>query len=95
MDYVVFRWIWVSCLNTVKKEFLEVETCKMVYVKVVLVVLRCVCLVLGKFVSKHLEEVIAEESRCMLNGWHMLGCVTGCLAGRAVWLAGGTSGLFG
>jgi len=95
MDYVVFRWIWVSCLNTVKKVFLEVETCKMVYVKVVLVVLRFVCLVLGKSVSNHREEVIAEESRNMLNFWHMLGCVTGCLAGRDVWLACGTPGLFG
>ena len=87
----MFRWIWVSCLNTVKKEFLEVETCKMVYVKVVLVGLRCVCLVLGKFVSKRREEGIAEESRSMLNGWLMLGCVAGRLAGRAAWLAGGTS----
>jgi len=42
MDCVVFRLIWVNFLNTVKEEFLEVETLMMVYVKVVLVVLRCV-----------------------------------------------------
>jgi len=58
-------WIWESCcVNTVKKEFLEVETCMIVNVKVVLVVLRCVWFWVSLFLSIVRKELGKNVEVC-------------------------------